>query len=53
MKKLLKLLKGERGATATEYAVMTALIIVAAILAITVLGQNVANTFSNVAGNIP
>ncbi len=28
MKKLLKLLKGEEGATATEYAVMLALIIV-------------------------
>ncbi len=53
MKKLLNWLKGEEGATATEYAVMLALIIVIAILAITILGNNVANTFSNVAGQIP
>ena len=53
MKKLWKLLKGEEGATATEYAVMLALIIVVAIVAITLLGNNVANTFSNVAARIP
>ena len=53
MKKLLKWLKGEKGATATEYAVMLALIIVVAIVAITLLGNNVANTFSNVAAQIP
>ncbi len=53
MKKLLKFLKGEEGATATEYAVMLALIIVVAIVAIQVLGQNVLNTFSQVASLLP
>lgn len=38
----------EDGPTATEYAVMLALIIVVAIAAITLLGQNVDATFDNV-----
>jgi pilus assembly protein Flp/PilA len=38
----------EDGPTATEYAVMLALIIVVAIAAITLLGQNVAATFDSV-----
>ncbi len=53
MKKLFKFLKGEKGATATEYAVMLALIIVIAILAITALGTGVNATFSNIAAAIP
>jgi pilus assembly protein Flp/PilA len=38
----------EDGPTATEYAVMLALIIVVAITAITTLGQNVDSTFGEV-----
>jgi pilus assembly protein Flp/PilA len=53
MKKLLKFLKGEEGATATEYAVMLALIIVVALAAITLLGTNVSITFSQIAAAIP
>jgi pilus assembly protein Flp/PilA len=52
MKKLFKFLKGEEGATATEYAVMLALIIVVSILAITALGVNVNAVFTNIAANI-
>ena len=55
MKKLLgKLhgfLKAEDGPTAVEYAVMLALIIVVCIAAISALGSNASNTFSNVSLN--
>ncbi|MBK9127789.1 MAG: Flp family type IVb pilin [Phycisphaerales bacterium] len=41
-------LVNEDGPTATEYAVMLALIIVVAIAAVTLLGQSVKNVFTNV-----
>jgi pilus assembly protein Flp/PilA len=41
----------EDGPTAVEYAVMLALIVVVCIAAITALGSNANNTFSNVALN--
>lgn len=41
-------LVNEDGPTATEYAVMLALIIVVAIAAVTLLGQSVRNVFQNV-----
>jgi len=44
-------LKAEDGPTAVEYAVMLALIIVVCIGAVTTLGGNSSNTFSNVALN--
>ena len=44
-------LRDEDGPTAVEYAVMLALIIVVCITAITTLGSNANNTFSNVALN--
>ncbi len=44
-------LVSEDGPTATEYAVMLALIIVVAITAITVLGTNVNATFEDVNAN--
>jgi pilus assembly protein Flp/PilA len=42
-------LKGEDGPTAVEYACMLALIIIVCLTAITTLGSNANNTFSNVA----
>ena len=45
-------LKSEDGPTATEYAVMLALIVVVAIGAITALGTKVSTAFSNVEGKI-
>jgi pilus assembly protein Flp/PilA len=48
-KKFVNFLKREDGPTAVEYAVMLALIIVVCIAAITTLGSNANNTFSNVA----
>ena len=50
LKKFANFLKKEDGPTAVEYAVMLALIIVVCIAAITTLGSNASNTFSNVAG---
>jgi pilus assembly protein Flp/PilA len=50
--KLLKrFLTAEDGPTAVEYAVMLALIVVVCIGAITTLGSNANDTFSNVALN--
>jgi pilus assembly protein Flp/PilA len=49
--KLGQFLREEDGPTAVEYAVMLALIIVVCITAITALGTNASNTFSNVALN--
>jgi pilus assembly protein Flp/PilA len=48
---LVNFLKSEDGPTAVEYAVMLALIVVVCIAAITTLGSNASNTFSNVALN--
>ena len=45
-------LKNEDGPTAVEYAVMLALIIVVCVTAITTLGSNSSNTFSNASLNI-
>ncbi|HUU85492.1 MAG TPA: Flp family type IVb pilin [Phycisphaerae bacterium] len=45
-------LKSEEGPTATEYAVMLALIIVVAIGAITALGGKVSTTFSDIEGRM-
>jgi pilus assembly protein Flp/PilA len=46
-----RFLQDESGPTAVEYAVMLALIIVVCIAAITTLGSNAQNIFSNVALN--
>jgi pilus assembly protein Flp/PilA len=46
-----RFVQSEDGPTAVEYAVMLALIVVVCIGAITTLGKNANNTFSNVALN--
>jgi pilus assembly protein Flp/PilA len=45
-------IKREDGPTAVEYAVMLALIVVVCITAITTLGSNASNTFTNVGTKI-
>ena len=52
MQKVVTFLKQEDGPTAVEYAVMLALIIVVCLVAITTLGQQVNNTFSNVGNKL-
>lgn len=42
-----RFLQEENGPTAVEYAVMLALIIIVCVAAITTLGTNTSNTFSN------
>jgi pilus assembly protein Flp/PilA len=46
-------LRSEDGPTATEYAVMLALIIIVALGAITLLGEKVNTIFSNVQTGLP
>jgi len=46
-------LVSEDGPTATEYAVMLALIIIVALAAITALGERVNAIFTNVEGQLP
>ena len=52
MSTLLNMLKDDEGATLVEYGLVVSLIAVAAIAAITTLGGQVANTFSNIANKI-
>jgi pilus assembly protein Flp/PilA len=47
-----KLWNDESGATAVEYGLMVALIAVAIIVAVTLLGGNLSNLFNRVANNI-
>jgi len=51
LSRLVQFLRDDDGPTAVEYAVMLALIVVVCITAITALGTNVTNTFSNVSLN--
>ncbi|OEU60489.1 MAG: hypothetical protein BA870_00315 [Desulfuromonadales bacterium C00003094] len=47
------LIRDEEGATATEYAVMLALIIIVCIVAIVLLGNKVNNSFQKMANLMP
>jgi pilus assembly protein Flp/PilA len=51
--KLRDLMSSEEGATATEYAVMLALIIIVCFIAIAILGRKVNNSFQNMADKYP
>jgi len=52
MKFIAKLLKNNTGATAIEYGLIAALIAVAAITAMTSLGNQLQKTFTNVSNNM-
>lgn len=52
MKTLFKMFNDESGATAIEYGLIAALISVAAILAMTTLGQTLGNTFNTVSSSM-
>ncbi len=49
---LMRMVKDESGVTAIEYALIAALIAVAAIAAFTLVGTNLSNTFSLVASKL-
>ncbi|MBW8910512.1 MAG: Flp family type IVb pilin [Sphingomonas sp.] len=52
MQKLINLYRDSRGATAIEYGLIAALIAVAAITAMSALGNQLSTTFSNVSNNM-
>lgn len=52
MQTLFKLVRDNRGATAIEYGLIAALIAVAAITAMTALGNQLTTTFTNVSNNM-
>jgi pilus assembly protein Flp/PilA len=52
MTNFVKLLKNEDGATAIEYGLIAALIAVAAITALTSIGNNLNKTFTNIGDNL-
>lgn len=52
MKKLMKLIKREEGASMVEYGLLVALIAVVCVLAITALGGNLSTMFDNIANSI-
>jgi pilus assembly protein Flp/PilA len=52
LKNLKSVLIDEDGATLVEYALVVALIAVAAITAITLLGKNISTQFNTVAGKV-
>ncbi len=49
MKRLMQLIRNEEGVTALEYGLIAALIAAFIIGAVTLLGQNVSNTFNSIA----
>jgi len=52
VRNFMTLLRDSRGATAIEYGLIAALIAVAAITAMTALGNQLSTTFSNVSNNM-
>lgn len=52
MAKFLKLIKNVKGATAIEYGLIAALIAVAAIAAMSSIGNNLGNTFNDVSNEL-
>lgn len=52
MRKLILLARDSRGATAIEYGLIAALIAVAAITAMSALGNQLTTTFTNVSNNM-
>jgi len=52
MRKIVTVFGDRRGATAIEYGLIAALIAVAAITAMTALGNQLSTTFSNVSNNM-
>jgi len=53
MNRVKAFIREDDGATATEYAVMLALIIVIALGAISALGDKVSQTFADIESNMP
>jgi len=52
MKKLMRFIKDEEGATAVEYGIMVALIAVVIIIAVRTLGESTRDTFDEVSNQM-
>ena len=52
MEKLINFFKEEDGVTAIEYALITALVAVVIIGAVTIVGGSLSNLFQTIAGNV-
>lgn len=52
MKKFFKVLRDQKGATAIEYGLIATLIAIAAITAMSSVGDKLTSTFNNVATNL-
>lgn len=52
MSRILKFLRNTKGATAIEYGLIAALIAVAAVSAMSALGEKISTTFNNVNTNM-
>ncbi|GAA4767849.1 hypothetical protein GCM10023219_12050 [Stakelama sediminis] len=52
MQTIRKFIRNSKGATAIEYGLIAALIAVAAIAAMSTLGNNLTHTFNNVSSNL-
>lgn len=53
LKTRMRALRDDAGATAVEYGLIVALIALAIIVAVTLVGTNLTNLFNDVAGNLP
>ena len=53
MKKLMRFLKDDEGVTAIEYGLISALIAVVIIVAVTAVGDGLIGVFTEVASNFP
>lgn len=53
MKKLLQKMRSQRGATMIEYALIVTLIAIAAITAVSLVGDRVTNAFNTIANQLP
>lgn len=51
--KLMKFLRDEDGVTAIEYGLIAGLVAVAIIVAVSLLGTDLARLFNNIAGRLP
>ena len=53
LKTRMRALRDDAGATAVEYGLIVALIALAIIVAVTLVGTNLSTLFNDVAGNLP
>lgn len=53
LRRMMKLFRREEGASMVEYGLMVALIAIACVTAVTLLGSTISTVFNNAAGSMP